>query len=88
MDPYWTSDSTQKPPYVIDGTIRDYLYFLVDGIYPSWSIFMKTNSVPTSEEELKFSKRKEAVRKDIERCFGVLSGKYTILQKPMRGCVI
>ena len=34
---------------------------------------------------MKFAKRQEAVRKDTERCFGVLSGKYKILEKPMQG---
>lgn len=79
------SFDTKIPSYMINGTIRDYCYFLVDGIYPCWSIFMKTNSVPTTDMELKFSKRQEAVRKDIERCFGVLTAKYTILEKPLRG---
>ena len=38
-----------------------------------------TNSVPTTEEELKVSKQQEAVRKDIERYFCMLSSEYEIL---------
>jgi hypothetical protein len=28
-------------PYTVNGTQRDWLYFLVDGIYVHWSIFVK-----------------------------------------------
>ena len=33
--------------YAINGRLRDWLYFLVDGIYPCWSIFAKTYQFPT-----------------------------------------
>ncbi len=45
------------------------LYFLVDGIYPKLSRFVKTISVPLSS---KFAKWQESVRKNIESGFAVL----------------
>ena len=76
--------NTQVAPYVINGQHRDWMYFLADGIYPPWSIFAKTNPSPTTQMEIKYSKRHEYVRKDIERCFGVLISKYEILARPIR----
>ena len=71
-------------PYVINGTTRDYMYFLVDGIYPSWSIFAKTNPNPVTDEEKYYKRRHEYVRKDIERAFGILVKKFEILDKGFR----
>ena len=53
--------------YSINGTVHDYLYFLVDGIYPKWPIFISTvsNATPGSKDKL-FATHQEAVRKDIE----------------------
>ena len=76
--------NTQVEPYLINGQRRDWLYFLADGIYPPWSIFAKTNPSPTTQIEIKYAKRHEYVRKDIERCFGVLISKYQILANPIR----
>ena len=73
-------------PYTINGTIRDWMYFLVDGIYPPWAIFVKTIplSARTNAEKLFFASRQEAVRKDIERSFGILIKKFQILAHPIR----
>ena len=49
---------------------------------------MKANHTLTNKMELKFSKRQEYVRKDIERCVGVLVKKYHILENPLRGWYI
>merc|ERR1712232_533915 len=64
---------------------RDWLYFLVDGIYPCWSVFVKTNNSPTTQRETKFAKQQEHVRKDVERCFGVLVKRFGILKRQLRG---
>ena len=73
------------PPYNINGRRRDWLYFLVDGIYPCWSVFVKTNNSPTTQRETKFAKQQEHVRKDVERCFGVLVKRFGILKRQLRG---
>lgn len=80
--------NTKVPPYTINGVIRDWMYFLVDGIYPSWSIFAKTNPVPITEAEKFYKQRHEHVRKDIERCFGVLVKQFNILDRPLRSWYI
>lgn len=58
--------------YLVHGTSRSLPYYLADGIYPNWSIFVKTTKTPANNEEERFSNAQEAVRKDVERAFGVL----------------
>lgn len=70
--------------YTINGNARDWLYFLVDGIYPPWSIFMSTIPNPINDKERKYKERHEAVRKDIERAFGTLVQQFQILKQPFR----
>ena len=48
------------------------------------AIFVKTHPSPITRMELQFTKRYEYVRKDIERCFGVLVKKIGILKQPFR----
>jgi hypothetical protein len=64
--------------------VRDWMYFLADGIYPNWSIFVKTirHAVMTMEEVFKTSQ--ESTRKDIERAFGVLVKRFHYLKRPLR----
>jgi Plant transposon protein len=70
--------------YTINGTTRDYFYFLVDGIYPKWSIFISTIAhAAQGSKEAYFASCQEAIRKDIERAFGVLVARFEILQKPI-----
>ena len=61
------------------------MYFLVNGIYLCWSIFVKTYVNPVLQSKIQFSKQQEHVRKDIKRCFGVLVKKFGILKRPLRG---
>ena len=53
---------------------------LADGIYPPWCIFAKPNSAPINETETVYTKSQESVKKDIERFFGVLQGRFRILR--------
>ena len=75
----------QELHYCINGTVRDYIYFLVDGIYPKWPIFVSTvsDATPGSKDNL-FATYQEAVRKDIERAFGVIVKKFDILSRSIR----
>ena len=57
----------QELHYSINGTVQDYLYFLVNGIYAKWPIFVSTvaNAIPGSKDMM-FASHQEVVRKDIE----------------------
>ena len=70
-------------PYNIAGEIFHQSYYLADGIYPKYSRFVKTITQPLKEDEKYFSAWQEAKRKDIERMFGVLKGRFRILAHPM-----
>nr|XP_043615919.1 protein ALP1-like [Erigeron canadensis] len=63
-------------------TLRDRLYkrgyLLTDGIYPKWYVFVKAYPHQVDPKEVKFKRVQEASRKDVERAFGVLKGKWKI----------
>lgn len=73
-----------KCPFVVNGRAYKRGYYLTDGIYPSWSTFVKAYKYPTDPREKKFKKLQESARKDVERAFGVLKGKWGILSRPLR----
>nr|XP_043616661.1 uncharacterized protein LOC122588584 [Erigeron canadensis] len=59
-------------------------YYLTDGIYPRCAGFVKAYPHPVEQNEKKFKRLQEATRKDVERVFGVLKGKWKILDRPLR----
>lgn len=61
--------------------LRRLCYFLVDGIYFPWPIFAKPIHDPMDTGEQIYTKKQEARRKDIERCFGVLQSRFQILRR-------
>lgn len=67
--------------YEINNTVRENPYYLADGIYPKWSIFVKTIPRPQSEAQKRFAKVQESVRKDVERCFGILQGRFQFMKE-------
>jgi hypothetical protein len=58
-------------------------YFLVDGIYPRYTRFVKGMRNPILEEDKKFTKWQESARKDIERAFGVLQCRFKAIAYPI-----
>jgi len=70
--------------YTVNGRVRDWMYFLADGIYPDWAVFIKTYSEPHDEPSKVFATRQELVRKDVECAFGIIVQKFQILQRPLR----
>jgi hypothetical protein len=70
-------------PYKIGDEEFDKLFFLVDGIYPRYVRFVKSFRVPITAEQKRFASWQEAVRKDIERAFGVLKARWQVLARPM-----
>ncbi|KAG9398272.1 hypothetical protein AC1031_022052 [Aphanomyces cochlioides] len=59
-------------------------YVLADGIYPNYTLFQKSMSSPSNQKEKFYCERHESVRKDVERCFGALFGRFHILSNPGR----
>jgi len=72
------------PQYVLNGNGRDWLYFLADGIYPNWTIFVKACQCPITPPEKFFSERQESSRKSVERGFGVIVQRFGILAHPIK----
>ncbi|KAJ9535503.1 hypothetical protein OSB04_un001365 [Centaurea solstitialis] len=61
-----------------------HIYYLGDGIYPEWDTFVKTFSYPEDAKRIKFKGAQEAARKDIERAFGILQKRWSIVKQPAR----
>nr|XP_043616168.1 protein ALP1-like [Erigeron canadensis] len=76
--------TTPLVPFTVNGTEYKYPYFLVDGIYPRYAMFVKTISHPTGEKRIRYAKAQEAARKDVERLFGIIKKKWKILREPAR----
>ena len=78
----YREEPTKK--FTVNGNEYSRYYYLVDGIYPSWSVFIPGLSAPISEKAKYFTERQSAKRKDIERLFGVLKCRWKIFSNPFR----
>ncbi|XP_033138173.1 uncharacterized protein LOC103844705 [Brassica rapa] len=86
--------------YVVNGHRYKLAYYLTDGIYPKWSTFIQSITLPQTPKQELFAKVQEATRKDVERAFGVLQARFAIVKNPalsmnkakigkiMRACII
>ncbi|GJU03853.1 ALP1-like protein [Tanacetum coccineum] len=63
-------------------------YYLADGIYPQCVTFVKSFTVARAKKNVVFKWRQESARKDVERAFGVLQGRWHIIAQPARGWTI
>jgi hypothetical protein len=63
---------TPRVQYIVNGKQYNTCYYLADGIYPEWAVFVKSISMPISDKDKLFAQEQEGKRKDIERAFGVL----------------
>ncbi|XP_071687261.1 uncharacterized protein [Rutidosis leptorrhynchoides] len=70
--------------YTINGHKFTKGYYLVDDIYPKWATLVKSFKCSIEPKNLKFKSFQEAARKDVERAFGVLQGRWAILKYPTR----
>ena len=78
------ANESLRAPYMVNGRRYEQGYYLADGIYPQWVTFVKSFSATTGEKHAYFKKKQECARKDIERAFGVLQGRWGIIQQPVR----
>ncbi|GJY61254.1 ALP1-like protein isoform X1 [Tanacetum coccineum] len=76
-------DLAHVVPYVVNGVQYRNGYYLADGIYPEWASFVKL-TVATDPKHMYFKQRQESARKDVERAFGVLQGRWGLIQQPAR----
>uniref|UniRef100_A0A0D3C472 DDE Tnp4 domain-containing protein n=1 Tax=Brassica oleracea var. oleracea TaxID=109376 RepID=A0A0D3C472_BRAOL len=86
--------------YVVNRHMYNLAYCLTDGIYPNWSTFIQSISLPQGPKAELFAKLQESTRKDVERAFGVLQSRFAIVKNPalswdhdkigktMRACII
>ena len=68
--------------YTLRGKDFNFGYYLVDGIYPELSVFVKTLACPNDPPRNKYKRAQEKARKDIERAFGALKKRWHIVAKP------
>uniref|UniRef100_A0A0D3CE70 DDE Tnp4 domain-containing protein n=1 Tax=Brassica oleracea var. oleracea TaxID=109376 RepID=A0A0D3CE70_BRAOL len=84
----------------VNGREYHLAYYLADGIYPKWATFIQYIRLPQGPKHCLFAKNQEAVRKDVERAFGVLQARFAVVRNPsnlwdknkigniMRACII
>ncbi|TVU11822.1 hypothetical protein EJB05_45428, partial [Eragrostis curvula] len=73
-----------KVQYTVNGKQYNTGYYLADGIYPEWAVFVKTIAGPQSEKDKLFARHQEGARKDVECAFGVLQSRFNIVTRPAR----
>ena len=69
---------------MVNGHMYKLAYYLTDGIYPKWSTFIQSITLPQCPKQALFAKWQEAARKDVERAFGVLQARFAIVKNPVR----
>jgi len=73
-----------KVQYSINGREYDLPYYLGDGIYPEWHVFVKSIRKPQIDKHKLFAEKQEGERKDVECAFGILQSRFCILRRPAR----
>jgi len=77
-------DRAPKCEYVVNEHHYNIGYYISDGIYPQWAIFVKTIPLSQGPKKKLFTERQESVRKDVERAFSVLQARFVIVRVPAR----
>jgi len=85
---YFSVTGEEWPPrtfsYTANGTTRTLLYYLFDGNYPPFACFVSSLPDPTTEVETTFNRLQEALRKDVEWLYAVLTARFHIALHPAR----
>ncbi|XP_022008297.1 uncharacterized protein LOC110907657 [Helianthus annuus] len=80
----YISGRAAKASFYANGNYYPQGYYLCNAIYPRYSIVMKMFRDSYDEKRAYFKKVQEYLRKDIERCFGVLQQRWHYLRNPYR----
>ncbi len=71
-----------KYSYQMSHGEEDNIYYAADNIYPEFPVFMQSCGDSVDPKIHFYSKRLEAVRKDVERAFGILQARFAFLKVP------
>jgi len=71
-------------PFSINGTTRTLPYYLVDGINRCYAFLVSPYPMPLTDEAKTFNSLPEAIRKNVERMFVVLTKRFHIALHPGR----
>ncbi|XP_071740912.1 uncharacterized protein [Rutidosis leptorrhynchoides] len=77
-------DRVAPSPFEVNIHVYPFGYYLADWIYPDWTTLIKGYSTPIDEPRVKFTRFQVSARKDVERTFGVLQGRFAIFKTPAR----
>jgi len=80
-------DGTWPPkdlPYTVNGRTRTMPYYLTDKAYHKYPVFLSCYAKPATRKQRIFNRLQEAVRKDLERLYGVLTSRFHMLLRPSR----
>ncbi|XP_071739749.1 uncharacterized protein [Rutidosis leptorrhynchoides] len=75
-------DRAAPSPFEVNRHVYSFGYYLADGIYPDWTTPIKGYSTPIDKPRKTFTKFQAIARKDVERTFGVIQGRFAILKTP------
>nr|XP_043611604.1 uncharacterized protein LOC122583245 [Erigeron canadensis] len=77
-------DRAPKVEFSVNGHRFGKGYYLEDGIYPEWATLVKSFKCTMDPKTTKFKGYQEAARKDVERAFEVLQGRWQIVEQQAR----
>jgi len=75
-------------PLSINFRARTITYCLLDGIYPKYPFFAAPYSIPVTAREISFNRLQEAVKKDFERLYAVMTSHSHVKLRPIRSFFI
>jgi len=71
-------------PYTVNGRTRMILYYITDKAYKKHPVFHSCYVKQVTRKQRIFNRLREAVRKDMERLYGVLTTRFHTLLRPSR----
>ncbi|KAG2299831.1 hypothetical protein Bca52824_036303 [Brassica carinata] len=72
--------------FTVNETEYHMAHYLTDDIYPKWTTFIQSIRLPQGKTHSLFAKTQESVRKDVERAFGVLKARFSVVKNPSKLC--
>jgi hypothetical protein len=75
-----TSGTAPQVEYMVNDNKYTMGYYLADGIYPTWATFVKAYQSSQGNKKVHFTRAQEALRKDVERAFGVLQSRFAMVR--------